>query len=292
MEFSTIVRRRLRLGMPREKAREEGYVCSLGSARIHTQCLEHFSGWRQANGLPPGEQDNLRQINAYLEECAEIYSQSTLDQRRGALQLFFRHPLPRIKSQLETVLTTRSYSPASVARIVVRQTEKNALATLLSHKSGLRAHEHATIRRADEASASPSRSWDARRFVGMPTGEIYVVSGKGGLRREVWIPTPLANALEARRRPAPVRVVDRGIFYDSYYDLGYGHAFSQSFYAASMNALGYSTGGPWVAPFVRKGPHCDATAVGLRIRRGSVHRQPGGRSLSSGYHARLLSLAC
>lgn len=242
MQFATIVKKRLRLGMARKDARAKGYISSLGTARAYSQCLKNYAAWRNANGLPVGEQDNLQQIQIYFSECAATYSQSTLDQSRGALQLFFNRRLARVFSHVESVLATRAYSQESVFKILARLSDKNALATLISHQSGARAHELATLRRVDELCASAARNWDPRRFLGMPAGRKYLVTGKGGLRREIWIPEPLADELERHRFLSPQRVVDRGIFYDAFYDIGFGQAFSQSFASASVAALGFSTG--------------------------------------------------
>jgi integrase len=242
MELSPIVMRKLSLGMSRKEARKKGRISSMGTARNYEYCYRQYCSWRFDNELHPGQQDNAAQVRLYLEECAEIYSQSALDQHRGALQLLFGLKLPRVQSTLATVLTTRAYSADSVSAILVRQSDKNAFSTVLSHQSGIRAHELITIRRDDELSASPSRNWDPRRFAGMPESQIYVVTGKGGLRREVAVPNALALELENHRRHSAKRVVDRGIYYDSYYDIGVGQAFSQSFSDASVNALGFSTG--------------------------------------------------
>jgi len=242
MRFSRTVRKKLRLGMPRKLARTQGYISSFGTARNYEQCLRQYRDWRDSNGLPVGEQDNFQQIAIYLDECSEFYSQSTLDQHRGALQLFFQHTLPRVISSLDTVLSTRAYSHGAVVKVIQRQREMNALSTLISHQTGVRAHELGTLRRGDEQRASATRNWDERRFVGMPNGRKYLVTGKGGLCREIWLPELLAVELENRRRPSPTRIVDRGIYYDSYYEIGIGQAFSQSFCTASKAALGFSTG--------------------------------------------------
>ena len=68
----------------------------------------------------------------------------------------------------------------------------------------------------------------------------YTVVGKGGLVRSVFLPPQVVNLLESRRLSEPMTVVDRGIKYHSYYDIGGGQRFSQSFSAASVKALGYS----------------------------------------------------
>lgn len=53
----------------------------------------------------------------------------------------------------------------------------------------------------------------------------------------MWLP----EELESRRR-SPIIVRDRGVLYTSHYDIGFVHAWSQSFSDASKRALDYSTG--------------------------------------------------
>ena len=73
-------------------------------------------------------------------------------------------------------------------------------------------------------------------------GVIYTVQGKGGLIREVLIPSPLAERLEHVRLASPVRVTDRGVFYQSQYAIGGGQRWSNAFSAASIRTLGWSRG--------------------------------------------------
>jgi len=80
------------------------------------------------------------------------------------------------------------------------------------------------------------------RFQGRVDQVRYTVVGKGGLVREVPIPRPLAEELESRRLPAPIRVTDRQVYYAQAYDLGGGNGWSASFRAASYRALEWSTG--------------------------------------------------
>jgi integrase len=70
----------------------------------------------------------------------------------------------------------------------------------------------------------------------------YLVTGKGGLRRYVAIPTALATIIEALRLTEPRKVRDREIYYQMHYDLGFGKALSQCFSRASIKHLGRSTG--------------------------------------------------
>jgi integrase len=69
-----------------------------------------------------------------------------------------------------------------------------------------------------------------------------VVTGKGGLAREISIPNHLVERLEALRLDEPRTIRDRGVLYQQRYAIGGGQALSQSFSSASKAALGYSTG--------------------------------------------------
>ena len=120
--------------------------------------------------------------------------------------------------------------------------EKNALATLLCYFAGLRAHEIATIKRLNESKKSNTRKWSNDRFKDIDNYQLYLVAGKGGLVREVAIPSELAEVIEKRRYDTPKKVKDRGINYLTNYDLGFGKALSESFSRASLKHLGWSTG--------------------------------------------------
>ncbi|GGW98150.1 hypothetical protein GCM10007391_35070 [Alteromonas halophila] len=69
------------------------------------------------------------------------------------------------------------------------------------------------------------------------------MQGKGGLVRNVLIPTHLAERLENQRFKQPVTIVDRQINYLQRYDIGAGKKWSDSFSRASKRALFFSTGG-------------------------------------------------
>lgn len=230
-------------GISRKEASRQGKITSLGTKRDLTNSLRVYLAWRLCNGLPSEQQDNISQIRTFLEERSEIVQQATLNQNRNALQLTFSIKLPMIRAQIKTCRTSRSYSPDEITRVIEHQSEKNALSTVIAFFAGLRAHELATLRRSDECQPSDRRQWDSRRFAGLNNVSVYIVTGKGGLRRQVALPETVANALECRRLETPQRVVDREIFYDRYYDIGFGQAFSQSFSEASKATLGFSHGG-------------------------------------------------
>lgn len=108
------------------------------------------------------------------------------------------------------------------------QTPKMAFSTELAYRCGLRAHELLTIERTSDKRADKRFYADGReknlssKFDGMGDGVRYVVTGKGGLTREIFVPKDLAIQLEQRRLPEPIRVRDRGVFYVQKYDLAGG----------------------------------------------------------------------
>ena len=239
---TSLVSKKFTAGLSRKAAASKGMITSRGTKRDFTDALCVYLSWRASNSLIPEQQDNLSQIKAFLEERSAVVQQATLNQSRNALQLAFSLKLPIVRSQIKTYRTSRSYSPEQIAQVIEHQNEKNALSTVIAFCSGVRAHELATIQRTKESEASTHRDWDSRRFAGMINISIYIVTGKGGLRRQIALPEALATALEDRRLEVPERVIDREIFYDRQYDIGFGKAFSQSFTQASNAALGFSHG--------------------------------------------------
>jgi integrase len=235
------VSRKLALGQGRHDHQNDGRIHSVGTARGYEQALKGFAEYLQTQHLGDLGSATVTEAQQYLEDRAEMVAQKTLDLDRQAIQMHLGIQLEVIKSELETVLSTRSYTPAQVERIASAQTERNSLATQIACAAGLRAHELFTLQPARERQPSTHREWCADRFVGR-SGERYTVEGKGGLIREVLLPKDLSGRLEARRLVEPRQVTDRGVNYVQRYDLGGGRAWSQSFSSASKRELGYSTG--------------------------------------------------
>ncbi|MGI9449740.1 MAG: site-specific integrase, partial [Geminicoccaceae bacterium] len=136
---------------------------------------------------------------------------------------------------------SRAYSKDEAERIANGQAAHNALATRIAYDAGLRAHELLTLRRSDEAGPTRARQWRSDLFQGR-TGVRYVVTGKGGLSREVMLSHGLSLALEGRRLGAPRWVRDRKINYQSHYAIGGGHGWSNSFTKRSKTEFGHSRG--------------------------------------------------
>ena len=236
------VARKLALGTGRHDHRNDGRIHSLGTARGYGQALKGFAVYLREHRLGdlPGATD--QEARQYLAERSHQVGQKTLDLDRQAIQMHLGLRLEVVRSDRESALSTRSYTPAQVARIASAQSEANGLATRLAYHAGLRAHELLTLRPAGERSASGHRQWSADRFAG-GAGVRYTVVGKGGLVREVLLTRELAAAVEARRLEEPRLVVDRGVQYVQCYTIGGGRSWSQSFSSASRRELGFSNGG-------------------------------------------------
>ena len=188
--------------------------------------------------------------NSYLEIRAEEVRQSQLNMERQAIQCMM-HNVSKvlekndkldasIKSKLETIEASRSYTPEQVHAIASAQTERNALATEIAHAAGLRAHELLTLQRREERTPSDRPALESK-FNGR-NGVRYTVQGKGGLIREVVLPHSLSARLEDKRLDTANIVNDRGINYRSQYDIAGGQRWSNSFSAASNRTLGWSSG--------------------------------------------------
>jgi integrase len=207
------------------------------SVKLAGEWAREHAGLRHLDALTP------TMAQQYLEErAAGGLSQKQLDADRNALEFITgRASLERVFSINTPAPQSRAYTPAQVQAIGGRQNARNALATELAYRSGLRAHELLTLQRSDESRASDHRQWCTDRFQGRE-GVRYVVTGKGGLRREVLLGRDIAARLEARRLDTPREVRDRGIVYRQLYDISGGNTWSKSFADASERALGWSNG--------------------------------------------------
>lgn len=235
------VSQKISLGQGRHDHQNDGRIHSVGTARGYEQALKGFADYIQAQRLGDLKHVTVEAATQYLTERAAIVGQKTLDIDRQAIQMHLGVRLEVVKSERETHLSTRSYTPSQVERIAWAQSERNALATQIAHNAGLRAHELLTIRPAGDRQASTHREWSQERFTGRE-GDRYTVEGKGGLIREVMLSKELAIRLEMERLPEPRQVIDRGVNYTQNYDIGGGRSWSQSFSAASQRELGFSNG--------------------------------------------------
>jgi len=224
---------------------------SLGSARNYSSKLAKIGYWcNSAYKINKLDDITPKMANEFLFEKAETLSQSTLDQYRQSLKhlttrkksKLYKFEFIRIKSKLHTVLKTRSYIPEQIELICRAQMPNNALATRICVAAGIRAHELLTIRPLSERKPD-ERNWNAHLFIGKKNWHRYTVIGKGGLVREIRLPTELASELEQGKLSNPITITDRDIRYSMYYiNLGGGQSWSSSFSRASKRQLGWSNG--------------------------------------------------
>jgi len=221
-------------------SKSTGRIHSVASFNKYTSALKLAGEWAKANhgcnklnGISPAI------AQSYLEHRSQQgIGQKQLDADRNALSyLTGKDSLQRQRAMVESKHVNRAINRELVDRVVGKQSARNALATKIALEAGLRAHELLTLRRSDEQSASQHRTWSSDRFTGRQGG-VYVVTGKGGLKREVLIPNQLVLVLEARRLENSQLTIDRGIKYVQYYDIGGGNKWSRSFRDACNRLTG------------------------------------------------------
>ena len=251
------LREKIALGESRHTAKKSGAasakIYSFGTLRNYTQALTQAAQWycEQARAGRAGFDGRIGSITIdqareYLVIRATSVGQKQLDLDRQSLEKVIGERLQHIKSLAERVdrlaNQPRAYSPAQVVAIAKHQNGTNALATEIAWGAGLRAHELLTLARTDERPPDTHRSFRPDIFAGFDNFQRYTVIGKGGLIREVAIPSAIAGRLELTRHSSPLGVRDRRIWYQQQYAIGGGQAWSQSFTSASYQVLGWSTG--------------------------------------------------
>ena len=219
-----------------KKLQEDGKIKGVGTNRNYLEALKHIA--KHTTG-------NLRdltkeQATQYLVDRSIQVGQSSLNMSRQVMQHLIGDKLPVIKTEKNEVLGSRAYTPEQIKVIAEHQNERNALATQLSYASGLRAHELLTLKPANEQPANIRETHELK--FSQREGEIYTVVGKGGLIREVLIPSKLATKLEQYKLNEPVKITDRGIHYQQNYNIAGGQSWSNSFSKASNRAFNWSRG--------------------------------------------------
>lgn len=224
-------------------------LASVGTVRNYEERLTFIAKTINA-GFQCGLRDlTVDQAHQYLTDRATEVGQKTLDMERQALQIMMQHvtktlspdaKLAVVKSEQAQNLTSRAYTTQQVQMIAEAQNSKNSLSTKIAHATGLRAHELYTLRRIEERRPS-DRPALPEKFSGRD-GVRYTAEGKGGLVREVQLPSDLSRQLEAQRLETPITVTDRGIHYQTHYDVAGGKNWSNSFTAAANRSLNWSAG--------------------------------------------------
>lgn len=215
---------------------------SQGTERNYEQSLKGCAEFLQENRMGSLRDLDTDKAMAYLEARSQEVSQKTLDMDRQAMQAVLGEKLDVVKSELDTTLSSRAYTPEQAALVAEAQSDKHSLATQIAENAGLRAHELLTLLPVEKRAADTHRDYRDDRFAGRENVAIYTVEGKGGLCREVAIDRDLAAKLEERRLDEPKTTYDRGIGYEQHYDLGGGKQWSDSFRKAAERELGWSEG--------------------------------------------------
>ena len=242
-------------GHSRDETRyERGTSSSQGTDNTRESALRQLAKY-----LRETRQGDLRsvkesQVREYLEKRSVEVGQKQLDKDRQAAQAWLSHrsgmnvdiSRKEFTSQKDEsgnlANQSRIYTDEQLDRIQSRMTERNNLAVQICRETGTRAHELSTIARPDEQTPH-ERAWSTSIFSGKKEDEVsYTVKGKGGLVREVRMSKETSDRLESRRRDNPQTVKDRGINYQSRYNVGKGQALSQAFTRASQREVGWSAG--------------------------------------------------
>ena len=237
-----------------EKRAGDRKIRAIGTRRDYTATATCIASWLKDRHATTLYRMTRSQALEYLEIRRHIISQKTLDRDRTVLDRMPRTGktgLPRISSTVapgRLSTGSRAYEHDQLDKIESRQRPRTALATAISRKAGLRAHELQTLKRYDELTDAEKKElwahekWDERVWKGRP-GVWYSVVGKGGLRRIAIIPHDLSERLEARRLPpGGILKRDREIPYTQLYDISGGVQWSSAFSKASKRAFGWSTG--------------------------------------------------
>lgn len=231
------------------KQMQGGALASVGTVRNYEQALTRVAEYRKERKLGTLRSLTPKEASIYLNFRAKEVGQKSLDMERQAIQAMMLHVTGKLeqgerlaveRSEIEQHLNARAYLPNQVNAIAQSQTEKHALATKIAHSAGLRAHELLTLLPIEQREIDQRPALDTK-FLGRE-GVKYSVQGKGGLIREVVIPTHLSQQLEKLRHNQPINISDRNVRYTQYYNISGGQRWSNSFSAASKRTLGWSEG--------------------------------------------------
>lgn len=230
------------------KLRESRIIVSFGTEDTYLSCFKRIKEFLDDKKLGSLRELTKGKAIAFLKKYRHIFKPPTLKKYRQALQFILRYhgrlglleTLPAIASKVSHEVMPRAYSKDEMLSVCEHMTERNALAVKICYYAGLRAHELLEICREGERTPHNRPALETK-FMGLD-GKCYIVTGKGGLIRRVFLPMDLADELEKYRLAKPKKVKDRKIIYYSYYDIGGGKNLSSAFSAASIRAHGWSRG--------------------------------------------------
>lgn len=262
-----LVTKRVSLGTSRHQHKHQtiDVITSVGTARNHESALKLAADWLLENKGKHLKNLNESDAVEYLNFRAMTVGQSAVDLARQAINfhLLCEEPIKFVASTIQQKLTNRAYNQTEIDLLVTEANAKLALSIKLAQNAGLRAAELITIAPPTKLQESPRDGWKPNRFVGRENEISFVVHGKGGLCREVRLPTHLATQLIARSRPEPITIVDREVRHQSHFDLLAGVNFSVQFSNLSEKVLWFSHGAHGLRhSFAKKRLH-DLICLGL-----------------------------
>lgn len=236
----------LALGTSRHQAKTQGkhVICGVSTAHAHTRALKAVGDWMHSTSGKHLHNLNEEEATIYLTARAMSVGQSALDLDRQAINFHLLHesPIPFFPSTIQQKLTNRAYTEAQIELLTSNANEKMSLSIELANDAGLRAVELITIAPPPCMKESERDAWSNLRFRGRENDIAFVVSGKGGLKRQVRVSRPLADKLMMCLRPSPIAVRDRNVTHTSFFDLTSGANFSAQFTKLSKEVLGMSYG--------------------------------------------------
>lgn len=216
------------------------FIRSLGTENKYKSCIFTFLNWVKGSGFSTSRiTTDIAQL--FLSHGVTKWSQKTLDGYRQAICLVFDLHLDFVLSEKPTILLPRAYRDEQIQFLIKSSTSGLSLAIEIAAYAGLRAVELDTISPATEC-LEDKRSWLSERFDGMDGGVPYIVIGKGGLKRKIFLSIELSNRLEELVFEKPVKKTSRKIHYLKRFDLIGGQIFSQQFSRLSKKKFGWSSG--------------------------------------------------
>ena len=219
-------------------------VTSVSSEKAHVSALTLYAKWLLVTTGRHLRNSSRFFATQYLQHIAQSKKQASISLARQAINLHLHidRPISHVVSAVPTVPMNRAYSHDEVVYLCHEASPRLSLSIAIAAAAGLRGMELVSIAPMPARVISP-RDWHAGLFSGREKEVRYSVHGKGGLVREVRLPTYLSAKLEMFRRAQPLRVSHRGAHLTSYFDLIGGHAFSSQFGRLSKRLFHWSLGG-------------------------------------------------
>jgi integrase len=208
---------------------------------VYTVALAHFARHAKRQWQKALIECSEEEARAFLKMKQKTVSQKTLDTYRLAINKGLNFAIERLKSKKTKETPARAYTLQECHTLALMAPFAYGVAIELGFRCGLRASETLTITPLplfDKAKPRPVRS---ERFKGL-SGTRYMVTGKGGLPREVMVPDDLKERLESLSMRDRKPVYNRGARFIPLYDLPGGAKLSSWFHAFAKKTIGKSHG--------------------------------------------------